>query len=42
MAATWKKIILAISVALAAVSWLSQTFCLLPLGMRDVYFLNRA
>ena len=31
MAATWKKIILAISVALAAVSWLSQTFGLLPL-----------
>ncbi len=32
MAATWKKIILAISVALATVSWLSQTFGLLPLG----------
>jgi len=32
VAATWKKIILAISVTLAAVSWLSQTFSLLPLG----------
>ncbi len=31
MAATWKKIILAISVTLAAISWLSQTFGLLPL-----------
>lgn len=30
MAATWKKIILAISVTLAAANWLSQTFNLLP------------
>ena len=30
MVATWKKIILAISVTLAAVSWLSQTLNLLP------------
>jgi heavy metal translocating P-type ATPase len=31
MVANWKKAILAISVLLAAVSWLSQTFSLLPL-----------
>jgi Zn2+/Cd2+-exporting ATPase len=31
MAENWKKVILAISVLLAAVSWLSQTFSLLPL-----------
>jgi heavy metal translocating P-type ATPase len=31
MVATWKKITLAISVTLAAVSWMSQTFSLLPL-----------
>ena len=31
MVATWKRITLAISVTLAAVSWMSQTFSLLPL-----------
>jgi heavy metal translocating P-type ATPase len=31
MAANWKKAILAISVLLAAISWLSQTFSLLPI-----------
>jgi heavy metal translocating P-type ATPase len=31
MVANWKKIILAISVTLASISWLSQTFNLLPL-----------
>ena len=36
MAATWKKIILAVSVALAVISWLSQIFGLLPLETSNI------